>query len=238
MRTESAVKKQFKIVNIRINEMMEPLGLDVERPYFSWQFEDAGENMVQRKVHVLVKRCEDSHVCWDSGEMETDRSIGLRYAGETLRSESRYEVRVKVWNQTGETAGGSTWFETGLMDSRMEAWEGAQWIGAPEYMVASDTIGTFVLHSTLCMKRAGRAGIVFGANDWRLLDRSKNESFLEGENYIRFILNTERLPAGGAILPPSGWIISITGETRSAFCASWWSVMRTGDGKCRMAGFK
>ena len=45
------------------------------------------------------------------------------------------------------------------------------------------------------MKKAGRAGIVFGANDRRLLDRSKNESFLEGENYIRFVLNTERIPA-------------------------------------------
>lgn len=61
----------------------------------------------------------------------------------------------------------------------MDAREGAQRIGAPEYAVASDTIGTFVLCSTLCMKKAGRAGIVFGANDWRLLDRSNNESFLE-----------------------------------------------------------
>lgn len=208
MGTDGVAKKQFKIVNIRVNEMTEPLGLDVERPRFSWQFADAGENMAQRKVRIVVRSCavekgaaEDggncggSAICWDSGEMETGCSIGLPYAGEALQAESRYEVQVKVWNQTGETAEGTTWFETGFLDPGIEAWEGAQWIGAPEYAVMSDTISVFVLHGTIRMKEPGRAGIVFGANDWRLLDKSKNESFLEGGNYIRFVLNTKTDPA-------------------------------------------
>lgn len=195
METGSRANIKFRIVNIRVNEIVEPLGLDVEKPCFSWQFIDAGENMVQKKAQIQVKNCGDGHICWDSGEMETDCSIGLRYAGEALRAENRYEVRVKVWNQDGEAAEGSTWFETGLMDSRKEAWEGAQWIGAPEYAVASDTVSVFVLHSTIRMKEPGRAGIVFGANDWRLLDKSKNEFFLEGENYIRVLLNTKADPA-------------------------------------------
>ncbi len=229
MRTEGRVKEQydneqFQIINIRVNEITEPLGLDEERPVFSWQFARAGENMIQRKVRIVVRNCTasgnradigsdaggkdegvlvpegssagaDAAVCWDSGELETDRSIGIAYAGRALEPESRYEVAVKAWDQSGREAVGYTWFETGFMNPRMEAWEGAEWIGAPEYAVASDTIGVFVLHSTIQMKKPGRAGIVFGANDRRLLERSKNESFLEGENDIRFVLNTERIPA-------------------------------------------
>lgn len=195
MRTDNTVREQLKIVNIRVNGMTEPLGLDEKRPVFSWQFENAGENMMQEKAQVKVRSLTDNCLYWDSGEIETDRSIGMVYGGKRLRPESRYLLTVKIWDQTGREADADTWFETGLLNGHIEAWEGAQWIGAPEYAVASDTIGVFVLHSTICMKRPGRAGIVFGANDWRLLDKSKNETFLEGENEIRFILNTEKIPA-------------------------------------------
>ncbi len=187
--------KPFAVVNIRVNEMKEPLGLDEKSPVFSWQFFSAENNMVQTKVQVSVRRCVDNTLFWDSGELETNRSIGITYAGAKLEPETRYEVFVKAWNQNGITAEGSTWFETGLLCTGKEAWEGAQWIGAPEYAVASDTIGVFVLHSTISMRKAGRAGIVFGANDWRLLDKTKNESLLEGKNYIRFVLDTKTLPA-------------------------------------------
>lgn len=185
----------FKISDILVNQMHTPLGLDEERPVFSWQFQSQQKNMVQKRVQVLVKDCRDQRVCWDSGILESDCSIGLRYAGCGLLPERRYQVTVTVWNQVGQKQQAQSWFETGLLDPSKEAWEGAQWIGAPEYAIAADTIGAFVLETTIRMEREGRAGIVFGANDPRLLDKSKNESFLEGENYIQFVLNTELSPA-------------------------------------------
>lgn len=189
------VEVRLRIADIRVNEMTEPLGLDEERPVFSWRFENAPENMVQESARVQVWSLEDGSLYWDSKEMETDRSIGISYAGKKLQPESRYLAAVKVRDRSGREAEAETRFETGLLSGHIEAWEGAQWIGAPEYAVASDTIGVFVLHSTLRMRKPGRAGIVFGANDGRLLDKSKNEAFLEGENYIRFVLNTEKIPA-------------------------------------------
>ena len=188
-------KGRFEIKEIRVNGMTQPMGLDEKKPLFSWKFRNAGENMMQGKARVLVKERDGERIFWDSGELKTDCSIGLRYEGRDLMPESRYQVFVTAWNQNGDSAEGNTWFETGLLNPGQEAWEGAEWIGAPEYAVASDTIGVFVLHCTICMEKAGRAGIVFGANDSRLLDRNKNESLLQGENYIRFVLNTREEPA-------------------------------------------
>ena len=37
----------------------------------------------------------------------------------------------------------------------------------------------------------GEAGIVFGANDFRLNDHTKNEFGMEGENYIRYAVCLE-----------------------------------------------
>lgn len=73
--------------------------------------------------------------------MTTDESAGITYAGEALEAETRYYVTVKVWNQDGEEAETSSWFETGLMNGNISAWDGAKWIGAPEYMVASNKLG-------------------------------------------------------------------------------------------------
>lgn len=188
-------KNTFKIAKIFINQLETPLGLDVKTPVFSWQFQSDAPNMKQKKVRLLVTRERDKKLCWDSGVLETDASLGLRYAGSPLEGECRYRVTLTAWNQNDEQQEAESWFETGLLHSSLDAWEGAQWIGPPEYAVAPDTIGAFVLETTIQMKQGGKAGIIFGANDARLMDRSKNECFLEGENYFQFLLNIEASPS-------------------------------------------
>ena len=81
------------------------------------------------------------------------------------------------------------------MNGNISAWDGAKWIGAPEYMVASNKLGVFVIESTFRIKEGTKAGIVFGANDARLMDISKNELQVEGPNDIRFVLNIAKSPA-------------------------------------------
>lgn len=196
-------KNTFKITKIYINQLETPLGLDVKTPVFSWQFQSDAPNMRQKKIRLLVARERDGQVCWDSGILETDFSLGLSYAGSPLEPECRYRVTLTAWNQRDEAQEAESWFETGLLNPAPDAWEGAQWIGAPEYAVTSDTIGAFVLETTIQIKQGNKAGIVFGANDPRLLDSSKNERFLEGENYFQFLLNIEASPFEGHSLSPS-----------------------------------
>ncbi len=180
----------FKIREIRINEMTEPLGIDIEKPLFSWLLEDEKSGMQQMQVRILVGTAPGKSEFWDSGLIKTDRSIGISYGGKKLAPCTRYYVTVTVWDQDDHTDTAETWFETGFLDSSIQAWDHAEWIGAPEFAVASDTLSVFVLEAPFRMERGGRAGIIFGANDRRLMDRYKNESLIEGRNYISFVVNT------------------------------------------------
>ena len=52
-----------------------------------------------------------------------------------------------------------------------------------------------LIHISFRIKEGTKAGVVFGANDARLMDISKNELQVEGENDIRFVLNIAKSPA-------------------------------------------
>lgn len=186
---------RVEIYDLKVNELMCPLGLDIEKPIFSWKLRSDKLNTVQKKVQILVGENPGSCEQWDSGILISDESVGIVYEGKKLLAETRYYVTVNVWDQDEVEASASSWFETGLLNEEIGAWDGAQWIGAPEYAVAAEKLGVFVLESTFRITEGNKAGIVFGANDARLMDISKNELQTEGENDIRFVLNIAKDPA-------------------------------------------
>lgn len=188
-------ENKFEIYDLKTEHLTEALGIDVADPSFSWKLRSEKQNTVQKKVRIMVGKAPDGGEYWDSEILENGESAGIRYAGETLQAETRYYVTVTVWDQDGEEAKTSSWFETGLMNGDISAWDGAEWIGAPEYAVSSEKLGVFVLESTFRILEGNRAGVVFGANDARLLDISKNEQQVEGANDIRFVLNIAKTPA-------------------------------------------
>lgn len=184
----------YQIKLLLVNEMREPLGLDVANPLFSWRF-TSKHTMEQACAQILVGSAPGKCDFWDSGIMATDRSIGIRYEGHPLQPESRYYVTLYTWDKENIVQEKQTFFETGMLNPKLEAWEGAEWIGAPGYYVASDTLSVFTIASTIRIRKGTRGGIVFGANDPRLLDREKNEMLIAGENYIRYVLNIAVSPA-------------------------------------------
>ena len=206
-------EKKFEIYGLKVNQITEALGMDVEKPVFSWKLRAEKQNTMQKQAQILVGKTDGSAGVWDSGVMDTDESAGIAYAGEALEAETRYYVTVKVWDQDGEEAETSSWFETGLMNGSISAWDGAKWIGAPEFNVASEKLGVFVLESTFRIKEGTKAGVVFGANDARLMDISKNELQVEGENDIRFVLNIAKSPA----------VIEVY---RRGYCKKMWQILR------------
>ncbi len=183
-------EKSFQIREIKINEVTEPLGIDIEKPVFSWILDDKKAGMRQTAARILVGTSSGEADFWDSGLIHTDRSIGIPYDGKKLLPCTRFYVTVTVRDQNGCEEKAETWFETGFLDSSLQAWDHAKWIGAPEFAVASDTLSVFVLEAPFRIEKGGRAGVIFGANDRRLMDRYKNESLIEGENYISYVVNT------------------------------------------------
>ena len=181
----------FRVEKLFVEFQEHPLGLDERSPRFSWLLGSDEKNTLQTACRIQVFR-EGQDCVWDSGERKTGESRGIAYEGQELLPCTRYDARVTVRDNHGNSCEAVTFFETGFLDETLKAWEGAQWIGAPRYTVCARNRGVFILETGLRLEQGrGRAGVVFGANDFRLLDRSKNELGLEGENYIRYEINLD-----------------------------------------------
>ncbi|MDO4283881.1 MAG: family 78 glycoside hydrolase catalytic domain [Eubacteriales bacterium] len=175
-----------------------PLGLDCERPRFSWKMKTDRKNAAQSAYRLTVRKVglQSTYLVWDSGRIESARSNEIFYEGEALEACTRYAAQVSVWDELGQESRAQTWFETGLMNPSIGAWEGAQFIGPSRYSMCAALRGIFAIETRLRFAPgSGRGGIVFGAQDERLLDSRMNEYGIEGEHCIRYELDMRSLPA-------------------------------------------
>lgn len=188
---------KFEITEVRTEYLVNPLGLDVKKPRFSWKLSAAEQGFKQAAFRILVGTKPGEGDFWDSGRRESDCSVGVHYEGAALSACTRLFLTLTVWDQDGDQAkDASGWFETGLMDASPAAWDGAEWIGAPEPYLCASALGVFVISAKIRIREGSRqAGIVFGANDGRLLDARKNQYEIAGENYVRYVLDVGELPA-------------------------------------------
>lgn len=189
---------QFEITGLKAEYRQTPLGIDVERPHFSWQM-IALEGMrgyVQAAYQIVVND-ESGEVVWDSDRMNSDVALGIAYDGQALKPTTRYTWNLTVWDQDENKATASSWFETGLMDPNESAWQGAQWIGGSDedMVLYSQYLSVFKINFTLQLDASSgttRAAFVLGANDSRLMERNKNLYGLENrrdESFLAFELD-------------------------------------------------
>jgi len=120
-------------VELRVDNLKTPLGIDDPAPRFSWQLRDPARGARQTAYEVLVAtRAEllrqGKADVWDSGRVESEASLNVRYAGPAVQASTRYFWLVKAWDGAGKPYEESetSWWETGLL--KQEAWRG-QWIG-------------------------------------------------------------------------------------------------------------
>ncbi|RGT72211.1 alfa-L-rhamnosidase [Ruminococcus sp. AF18-22] len=103
----------FEIYDVQTEYRDQPLGIDTEKPAFSWKLRSSEKNVVQTAYRVCVE--EDGARVWDSGSVKSDQSLYVVYEGTPLKYSTRYIVTVEVTNNYGEKACAEGWFETGLM---------------------------------------------------------------------------------------------------------------------------
>lgn len=161
-----------------------PIIIDEKDPVFAWKMLSDKNNTVQESYRITVGSKYGENDIWDSGEVSSDVSDGTAYDGKKLLPCREYYVKISVKNNYGEYAECESKFETAFLCDSFDTWDGAEFIGAPEYYVCSEALGVFSLESELCIEGFGRAGIIFGADDYRLENRELNEMLIEGENYI------------------------------------------------------
>ena len=76
-----------------------PVGIDVTRPVFSWKYQLPDESFFQINYRIVVY--EGDMVCWDSGEVESRENLGIEYDGINLRSLTKYYWDLETTDDKG-----------------------------------------------------------------------------------------------------------------------------------------
>lgn len=191
-------QKIIQLFNLMVEHTKTPIGIDVEKPNFSWQMTLPSEKRgyVQSAYQIVVID-EKNNIVWDSTKVKSDRSLGIQYNGTTLEPTERYTWTVHVWDKNNNKASAHSWFETGLMnpDPNLSAWNGATWIGGTteDLPFYSDYLSVFQITYTLGLQNGStKASFVLNANDSRLMDKYKNIYQMENgidESYVKFELD-------------------------------------------------
>ncbi|MGE5419149.1 MAG: family 78 glycoside hydrolase catalytic domain [Chloroflexota bacterium] len=192
----SPVAAQTRIEKLMVEYAPAPLGIDVKQPRFSWQMvaPDGKRGYFQSSFQIVVKDPSGT-IVWDSKKISEGNSVGIKYAGSLLRPSTRYEWSVTAWDQKGKPSTASSWFETGLMNPGIEAWDGAEWIGgsSDDLVLFSQYLIIYSVQYRLTLEPGStRASFIYGANDPRLMDKNKNIYQVEkkkNESYIKVELD-------------------------------------------------
>lgn len=113
----------MRIVRMKCNRIVNPLGFAMAKPRLSWVLE---AETAKTQLACAVKVALDPNfieIVHDSGKREDIDSIGYT-VDLNLKPKTRYYWQVKVWTDQGEVESSTAWFETSRLD---EPWT-AQWI--------------------------------------------------------------------------------------------------------------
>jgi alpha-L-rhamnosidase len=123
-------------VELRVDNLANPLGIDDPTPAFSWQLHDPVHGALQTAYELSVATTPallaSKPDVWSSGHFDSAQSLNIRYAGPALNPSTRYYWHVKVWGASGKEYAPAkpAWFETGLL--AQDAWKADQkseWVG-------------------------------------------------------------------------------------------------------------
>ncbi len=123
----------IKPVNLKCDYLADPVGIDNNNPFLSWELQSVIRNQVQSAYQILVSDKEESlnrneGNIWDSKKVKSDQSVHIVYNGSSLQSGQRYWWKVRVWDKNGKV---SDWSRTALWEMGLlnpDDWK-AEWIG-------------------------------------------------------------------------------------------------------------
>ena len=119
---------QLKVSGLKTEGQIDPVGLDIRVPRFSWVLESNMRNVKQTAYEISVN--EGQRVVWASGKVAAETSIHIPYSGSPLESDKHYTWQVKVWDNQGSEMAMSpaARFHTALFNPATELT--AKWISS------------------------------------------------------------------------------------------------------------
>jgi alpha-L-rhamnosidase len=107
------------VSHLRCENLLDPQGIDVAKPRFSWILDPGRPNEMQTAYEVVVEGQ------WDSGRVKSGQSINIEYGGKELTAATRYNWKVRVWDAQGNP---SEWSKGATFSTGLKEWR-AKWIG-------------------------------------------------------------------------------------------------------------
>jgi len=120
-----------KTTNLVCEYHTNPIGIDVVKPRFSWQFTTNENNFKQTAYEIRVANTSANfntkNLLWSSGKITNDQSVNIEYEGIPLKSMQRAYWQVRAWDNNGKATNWSepAYWEAGILDPN--AWK-AKWI--------------------------------------------------------------------------------------------------------------
>ena len=123
---------QSKLANLLCEYQVNPIGIEVENPRFSWQIVSEQNNVKQKAYEIRVATTKanltkSKKLLWTSKKTKSDQSINVAYDGPALRSMQCAYWQVRIWdnnNKVTEWSEVASW-EMGLL--KTAEWS-ANWI--------------------------------------------------------------------------------------------------------------
>lgn len=121
------------VINLRCEDLVDPVGIDVVKPRLSWQMRSDRNGAAQTAYQVLCATAPElltdgTADLWNSGKVAVNQSQGVVYGGKTLTRGNPHYWTVRIWDETGEA---SAWskpaFWTRFDMPRDNDWQ-AKWI--------------------------------------------------------------------------------------------------------------
>jgi len=143
--------QDIQLTNLRCEMLVNPEGIDVLSPRFSWEIVSNEQEVNQTAFQLLVASSKDNldknnGDIWTSGLNVTNQSINIVYDGKPLISQTKYYWKVKVTTNKGksEWSQPATW-SMGLL--KTSDWK-AKWIGLDKSFPGD----SLVMHSRLAAR--------------------------------------------------------------------------------------
>ncbi|MCI8497691.1 MAG: family 78 glycoside hydrolase catalytic domain, partial [Clostridiales bacterium] len=150
---------------LQVEYQTNPLGLDNTAPRFSWELNSKDRGVTQESYRILVADSEENLAngtyVWDSGIVPGADTFGVTYEGADLEPTTRYYWKVISTTNKG-VAETVDWWETGLMNDKIDAWDGAEWLTKP-VGVSNPDIDNYTVEWDFSMVKDG-ASLRFASN--------------------------------------------------------------------------
>lgn len=144
----------LQLSRLDINSAEHPLGVD-SNVYFTWNMESQEKNTNQTAYRIRVANGKDK--VYDSGKVTSPDSAYV-HADFKLKPMTRYDVKVKVWDNHGKTADKKSYFTTGKVD---QSWK-SKWITLPDSETYNENSPAFIFRKVFNIDKPVEKAFLYG----------------------------------------------------------------------------